>query len=133
MKVEAGPAALYTSKSVAVTSSLDRPCPSCQTSDSPRKLSGQPSSISKRKQRQGPTGSGNHHAVFHATKFALTKGCCFSAKPLKLHLAETFEIFLRALPLRSADTLYIQQTFEVWCLERPIYDTIAVSHSTAVM
>jgi len=38
-KNEAGPAALYELKSVTVASLLDGPCPSCQTSDSPRKLS----------------------------------------------------------------------------------------------
>ena len=37
VKIEAGPAALTPLKSVAVASSIDRPCPPCKTSDSPKK------------------------------------------------------------------------------------------------
>ena len=98
---------------------LGSPCPSCQTSDSPRKLSGQPSSLSKRKRGQRTTGSGNHHAMLHATKFALTKGCSFSAGSLKLHLAKTFGIYC----LRHS--LYTAETFEVYCLGHSVYHTLA--------
>ena len=62
---EAGPAASYPLRSVAVPSSLDRPCPSSRTSDSPRKLS-------KEKWTQHPNASGNRRAVHYLKNCALT-------------------------------------------------------------
>ena len=40
LSTKAAPTAFYHLKSIAVASSPHRPCPSCQTSDTPRKLSG---------------------------------------------------------------------------------------------
>ena len=62
---EAGPAASYQLMSVAVASSLGRPCPSSRTSDCPRKFS-------KEKWTQHPNGSGNCPAVHYLKKYALT-------------------------------------------------------------
>ena len=106
MKTGAGPAALYPSKRAVVASLPDRPRPSCQTSNSPRKLSDQPSTLSKNKRRQHPTGSGNHHGVLYATKLELTM-------LLLCYPAET-------APSRDY-SLFTAETLEACCLARSLY------------
>lgn len=72
VKIVAGPAALYSLKSVAAASLQDRTGPSCQTSDSQRKLSEQQSRLFKKKQRQHPTGSGSHRAVLKSALITIS-------------------------------------------------------------
>ena len=66
---------------VAVALSLHRPCSSCQTSDSPRKLRPKGLSFFKRKWMQHSTGTGNHHALLNVTNLAFTKNAvlCYQA------------------------------------------------------
>ena len=59
--------------SVAVSTSLDRPRSSSRTSNSPKQLSGLPLCLSKRKLKQHPTESENHHAVLYLRKLTVTK------------------------------------------------------------
>ena len=72
LKSGADPVLVFSSKLVAVASLLDRQGPFYQTSDSPEKNStkNQPKSVSKKKRRQHPAGSGKHHAVLHTNKLS---------------------------------------------------------------
>jgi len=99
-------------KLATVASSLHRPCPPCQTSDSPKKLSGQTSSLSKKKRRQ------------HAAEWVAINAQGFTQ--LSLHRPCRFSYIhwncIQQRPLKSVawsiPSVSIYHTFALWRLSR---------------